>query len=47
MKRRCPICRSRTDKTRIGNIASHFDKNGQHCPASFLPFDIVLDPRTA
>jgi hypothetical protein len=47
MKMRCPICRSRTDKTRIGNIASHVDKNGQHCPASVLPFNIAVDPRTA
>jgi hypothetical protein len=47
MKRRCPICRYRTGKTRIGNIAGHLGKNGQPCPASFFPFDIALDPRTA
>jgi hypothetical protein len=47
MKRRCPICHCRTDKTRIGNIASHLDKNRQLCSASFLPFDIAVDPRTA
>jgi hypothetical protein len=47
MKTRCPVCHCRTDKTRIGNIAGHSDKTGQPCPASFLPFDIALDPRTA
>lgn len=34
----CPVCRSEVHPTTTGNVASHADKIGRHCPMSGEPF---------
>lgn len=42
LKRKCPVCFRRIDKTARGNIAGHMETMGRPCPGSFQPHDIAL-----